>query len=377
MKHLALLLLLALPALATAQCYTAYRDLGNKLVAEKQYDKAIEKYTEAKECRTKPAGADKEINGLIAKANKLKTAPAPIKKPITKPAGPTEAQKQAASAAEAAARADDTAWDIAQGTLTGCKRYLKNYPSGRHAAAANQCVHDNSDADSDGVLNKDDRCPSQKGTAEHDGCQPPAPAVPMPDMVPVKAGSFTMGCTTEQGSDCYDDEKPAHRVTLTRDFYLARHEVTNAQYAAFLSEKGNQTEGGVAWIDLSGQWSDAARCRIVADGKAFRAQSGYENHPVVYVSWYGAKAYCDWLSSKTKQKYRLPTEAEWEYAARGGEHSLPAGEGRGGATKYAGSDNPDDVAWYWENSGDQRLSGDWSAEKLKTNNWRVPEQRRR
>jgi len=182
------------------------------------------------------------------------------------------------------------------------------------------------------------------------------------EMVLIKAGSFTMGCTDEQGGDCYEDEEPAHSVTLTQDFYLGKYPVTNAQYATFLNEKGNQTESDVPWIDLSGKWSEAARCRILAEGNIFRTQSGYENHPVVYVSWYGAKAYCDWLSAQTGRNYRLPTEAEWEYAAQGG-HLAPAHQ-----TKYAGSNNADEVAWYWENSGDQQLSGNWNEEKLKTNN---------
>jgi len=184
----------------------------------------------------------------------------------------------------------------------------------------------------------------------------------LPEMVLVNAGSFMMGCVDEQGGECYDDEKPAHPVTITDDFYLGKYPVTNAQYSAFLNEKGNQTECGVQWIDLSGKWSDAARCHILAEGNIFRAESGYENHPVVYVSWYGAKAYCDWLIAKTGRNYRLPTEAEWEYAARGG-HLAPARQ-----TKYAGRNNADEVAWYWENSGDKRLSGSWDADILKTNN---------
>jgi len=187
----------------------------------------------------------------------------------------------------------------------------------------------------------------------------------LPEMVLVDAGSFIMGCADEQGGECDDDEKPAHPVTITNDFYFGKYPVTNAQYAAFLNEKGNQTECDVQWIDLSGKWSDAARCHILAKGKIFRifrVESGYENHPVVFVSWYGAKAYCEWLSAKTGHNYRLPTEAEWEYAARGGHQTLTR------QTKYAGSDNADEVAWYWENSGDQRLSDSWGADKLKTNN---------
>lgn len=184
----------------------------------------------------------------------------------------------------------------------------------------------------------------------------------LPEMVLVKAGSFTMGCTTEQGDECENDEKPAHWVTITKDFYIGKYPVTNAQYAAFLNEKGNQTEDGIPWIDLSGRWSEAARCRILVEGDIFRSQSGYENHPVMYLFWHGAEAYCKWLGAKTGHNYRLPTEAEWEYAARGG-HLAPAQQ-----TKYAGSNNADEVAWYWENSGDKRKSGEWIEGKLRINN---------
>lgn len=176
----------------------------------------------------------------------------------------------------------------------------------------------------------------------------PLPDLPLPDMVEIKAGAYTRGCTDEQGSDCWDDEKPPHRVTLTKDFYLARTEVTNAQYAAFLNEKGNQEEGGAAWLDLQGRYSDAVKCRIRRDKDGrFTVEKGYEEHPVIYVSWYGARAYCDWLSARTGKRFRLPTEAEWEYAARGG-HRAPAKQ-----TKYAGSDNADEVAWYSGNSKSQ------------------------
>ncbi|MFN8301616.1 MAG: SUMF1/EgtB/PvdO family nonheme iron enzyme [Saprospiraceae bacterium] len=80
----------------------------------------------------------------------------------------------------------------------------------------------------------------------------------------------------------------------------------------------------------------------------YMPQQGYDNHPVVYVSWYSASEYCRWLSERTGQNYRLPTEAEWEYAARGGQKADLKR-----MYLYAGSDNPDEVAWYGDNSGNR------------------------
>ena len=119
-------------------------------------------------------------------------------------------------------------------------------------------------------------------------------------MVYVPGGEFQMGY---QNGD--RDERPVHRVAL-RGFWLDRTPVTNSQYAAFLNKCGNRIQGGVTWINLG---SD--RCRILRVGTDHKVQPGYANHPVVEVSWHGATAYAEWAGA------RLPTEAEWEYAARG------------------------------------------------------------
>ena len=154
------------------------------------------------------------------------------------------------------------------------------------------------------------------------------------EMVFVKGGNFQMG---SESSDAGSDEKPIHSVTLD-DFYISKYEITNAQFCKFLNEKGNKEEGEVTWLDLEGNYK-TEKCRIQKNGSTFTVETGYENYPVIYVSWYGAKAYCEWAGG------RLPTEAEWEYAAKGGNKSKNY--------KYAGSDNIDEVAWYTKNSYDK------------------------
>lgn len=319
MKPLLLLaLLLALPALAEAQCYTAFRDRGKALVAEKKYDEGIHMFRQAKGCKTdKPANGDREIDALIADANKRKqpTPPKPTTT-TTKPPGPTEAQKQAEAQrrAEAAARkADDDAWDIAQGSKTGCQRYLDKYENknGRHVAKARQCVRDYSDDDGDGVLNKDDGCPDKKGPASNNGCPTtdPTRCDGCPEMVLVQGGTFTMGCqSSTRDGECYDDEKPPRSVTV-RDFYIGKYEVTQAEWR-----------------------------RVMGSNPPELYNTGCDQCPVERVSWDDVQEFIRKLNAQTGKQYRLPTEAEWEYAARGGNKS------RG--YLYSGSNNLDEVGWY-------------------------------
>jgi formylglycine-generating enzyme required for sulfatase activity len=134
-------------------------------------------------------------------------------------------------------------------------------------------------------------------------------------MIYVKGGSFTMGCTSEQGSECRDNEKPAHQVTLS-DFYIGKYEVTQKQWRAVMG-------------------TDPPKLRF----------KGCDDCPVERVSWNDIQDFIKKLNQKTGKKYRLPTEAEWEYAARGGSQN------RG--YKYAGSYNIGEVAWYDGNSSNK------------------------
>lgn len=124
---------------------------------------------------------------------------------------------------------------------------------------------------------------------------------PTDDMVLIPDGEFLMG--SNYGDS---DETPIHKVYLNA-FYIDKYEVTNLQFSEFLNEKGNQEEGGVAWLDTSDE-----DCLIEYRNGKYQPKSGYENHPVIEVSWFGARAYAEWAGK------RLPTEAEWEKAARGG-----------------------------------------------------------
>ena len=131
-----------------------------------------------------------------------------------------------------------------------------------------------------------------------------------PDMLVIPAGSFTMGSPAgEEGRD--DDEGPRHRVTISRAFALGKHEVTRAEFAAFVRDTGHEARG--CYIYDGKKWKDD-------DSKDWRDPnfSQSERDPVVCVSWDDAKAFVRWLARETGQEYRLPSEAEWEYAARAG-----------------------------------------------------------
>ena len=129
------------------------------------------------------------------------------------------------------------------------------------------------------------------------------------EMVYVEGGTFTMGCTSEQGSECYDYEKPTHQVTLS-SYYIGKFEVTQELWQAVMGSNPSYFKGS--------------------------------NLPVENVSWDDIQAFIRKLNSLTGHTYRLPTEAEWEFAARGGIKS--------NGYKYSGSYSLDQVAWYNDNS---------------------------
>ncbi len=135
-----------------------------------------------------------------------------------------------------------------------------------------------------------------------------------PEMIRVDGGSFNMGDSLGDSN-----QRPVHKVTVST-FSIAKNLVTVAEFNTFCMATGRQMPDPPSW-----GWND--------------------NHPIVNINYYDAIDYCKWLTDELKIKYRLPTEAEWEYAARGGNKSK--------GTIYAGSNDLSEVGWYNENSSGQ------------------------
>jgi formylglycine-generating enzyme required for sulfatase activity len=167
-------------------------------------------------------------------------------------------------------------------------------------------------------------------------------------LVPIRAGTFTMGSSPKEiercielklawpGPDLFKSQGPQHDVEIGRPFYMGAHHVTVGQFQAFVTE--SKYQGGGAWPRPAWEQTD--------------------EHPVVNVSSNDAQAFCTWLSQKERKRYRLPTEAEWEYCCRAGQ---------AGTRYYFGSKDSDLVlhAWYKANSkASTHLVG-----QLKANSW--------
>jgi formylglycine-generating enzyme required for sulfatase activity len=149
------------------------------------------------------------------------------------------------------------------------------------------------------------------------------------EIISVEGGSFQMGLNVGDSA-----EMPAHNVTVS-DFKISKYEITNLQYADYMNHACIPSNGilnGVLYVDVNQSY-----CQISHNGSQWVAIANKGEHPMVSVTWNGAKAFCEYY------KGQLPTEAQWEFAAKGGNSS--------NGFSYSGSSIADDVCWSNSNSG--------------------------
>ena len=161
-------------------------------------------------------------------------------------------------------------------------------------------------------------------------------------LVLVQGGTFTMG-----GNSGEKTEKPPHTVTVS-SFYISKYEVTMADFRKFIKATGYITTAekeGKSWMFEHGKFKEIVGLNWLLNIPGNSKTAGQDDEPVTNVSWEDCTFYCQWLSRQTGKTYRLPTEAEWEFAAHGGNKS-------NGYT-YSGGNNADDVGWYNNNSANQ------------------------
>ena len=192
---------------------------------------------------------------------------------------------------EARAREDDSAFGLAksQATVKALDEYLGSYAKGRHAAEARRLLEE--------AKEKERLAREWLQTRKLHDCPE------CPEMVKIPAGAYKMGSF---------NEGPIHYVKIRKTIAVGIHEVTRGEWAKFVSE--TEYSSGISCDTYEGgEWKKRT-------GRNWR-NPGYaqsDAHPVVCVSWEDAREYVEWLSKKTNEEYRLPSESEWEYAARGG-----------------------------------------------------------
>ncbi|MEI6765327.1 MAG: SUMF1/EgtB/PvdO family nonheme iron enzyme [Bacteroidota bacterium] len=166
--------------------------------------------------------------------------------------------------------------------------------------------------------------------------------------VKVNGGYFLMGSPySEVERNSYETQ---HRIELS-NYYLGKYEVTVAQFKEFVDATGIKTDAekdGWSWVMKGKKWKKQKKVTWQYDnkGRRYKGDLTENDQAVVHVSWHDASAYCNWLSERTGNDYRLPNEAQWEYAAKGGLKSKNY--------IFSGSNNIDAVAWYLGN-GENRI----------------------
>ena len=224
--------------------------------------------------------------------------------------------------AAALARAETVFWESMRDSTSGSdfEAYLARWPTGIYAPLATS------------------RLAALRAAAAPAGVDPPRAREPgevfqdcptCPELVVIPAGTFLMG-SDQRDDESSDNERPRHRVTVDR-FALGVHEVTRDEYQAFVAATGRDAGDRCYAFDADDErfdWREEASWRSPGFSQA-------GDHPVVCVNWEDAQAYVRWLSSETGEAYRLPSESEWEYAARAGT-----------TTRRYWGDDPDDGCAY-------------------------------
>ena len=216
-------------------------------------------------------------------------------------AGAAPTSTKAAAQPETIQRVDPMAvelsfWESIKGSDSNddFRAYLNKYPTGQFIELAQSRLRR--------AMNSGDKARSNASKEDCPDC---------PEMVEIPPGEFLMGAARNE-IDSGDNERPRHTVKIQSAFAASRFEITVRQFTAFVDASGHKAEGSCnVWSGSS--WENQP-------GKSWRdpgfSQTG--THPVVCVSWNDARAYTTWLSRLTGKHYRLPTESEWEYMARGG-----------------------------------------------------------
>ncbi|MFD2202053.1 SUMF1/EgtB/PvdO family nonheme iron enzyme [Shivajiella indica] len=219
-----------------------------------------------------------------------------------------------ASSTQKETEAKDWAATQKTNSTTGYLNFIKKYPSGTFTALAEQKIKE-LETDLRNKASVNTLKVPQETTAKTPN------NIPLPNvlqelernMVFIQGGIFTMGCTPEQSTDCDEDEKPTHRLTMD-SFRLGKYEVTQSQWVSVMRSNPSKFKG----------------C---------------DNCPVENISWHDIQEFISNLNKITGKNYRLPSEAEWEYAARGGNQSQ--------GNIYSGGNKLNDVAWNSGNSGNK------------------------
>lgn len=201
-------------------------------------------------------------------------------------------------------------------------------------------------------------------TAKQKAAQAPQPSVPGEvlnsigmRMVLLPAGTFEMGSSTAETrrlqtewnaeENLLTPETPNHKVRISTPYLMGKYPVTVADFKKFVSETGYKTTAekqGWAWV-----YSDSKKHWIKKSGVSWKNPGTklWDDHPVTLVSYHDAEAFCEWLSKRENRKYSVPTEAQWEYAARGGKDGkrFPWGDEYPDAKKANIADRRSDLPW--------------------------------